>query len=140
MTRCKLCESLSVELLDNNDVAFHNDLSSLQESAQSGCDFCNLCWGRLELDWSRDQLDACLQGKKLSYDSSEPEGPPWVPQMWLRGQFFDRRSHSESRIWLSCGRLDEENVGQGASTSLSLFAAPGKFCQTTGCAFGVFHA
>ncbi|ROV87921.1 hypothetical protein VSDG_09481 [Cytospora chrysosperma] len=51
--------------------------------------------------------------------------------MWLRGYFYysrkspHRRVREESRIWLSCGRLYEDNVGQGVATSLNLFAALG---------------
>lgn len=130
MTRCTLCEGLNVELLDDNDMEFHKDISSLKESAESGCDFCNLCWGRIQSDWPKRVLDACLQGKAPPVDPSGPQPPPWVPQMWLRGYIYYRKSHlrrvrGESRIWLSCGRLYEDNVGQGLALSLSLFAAPG---------------
>lgn len=129
MTRCELCCSLSVELLDDNDVAFHDDISSLKRSAESGCDFCTLCWARIQSDWPRARVDACLQGKSPSDDLKDQ---CWVPQMWLRGYFYDRRRYvrpedsTESQVRLSCGKEGEENLKMGTYTNLSIFAAPGK--------------
>lgn len=125
MTRCELCKSLTAEILDNDDVPFHDSLSSLKRSAQSGCDFCNLCWGRIKSDWHPDRVDVCLQGLPLS---QHPEDQHWVQQMWLRGYFYLNAPDSVrgSDLWLSCGQLGVENVNKGLATHLSLFATPGR--------------
>ena len=143
MGRCKLCERISVELLDDNDVEFHKDIASLKRSVDSGCDFCTLCWTRFEDDCSKKILDACLQGKPPSDDVADGG---WVPQMYLRGEFPDMRFADRptswdvtSKIWVSCGRFMEENVGLGMYVHLRLFAAPGKSRQASGCGQASFH-
>ena len=116
---CEVCKLLTIEKLDNRDFLFHASLEELKRCAdQTRCPFCTLSWKRIQQDWTKSVIEACLKGESPREDGSDD----WEPQLYLRGQLLnltDRHTAHESCIWLSCGSL---GMNYGLSTQLNIFA------------------
>lgn len=130
MAYCDACFKLTLSELWDNDVFFHPNLRSLQQSSDSGCPFCRICFESIndKAGWNRDHINALLEDRAPEGYSGEV----WHPSLWLRGEFYSSLPPGDfegSCVWLTCGKapsysqLEGSNVGGlGLSTRLSLFA------------------
>ncbi|KAF0331752.1 heterokaryon incompatibility protein [Colletotrichum asianum] len=128
MPYCDFCAKLTVEHLVYQDIKFHHDLKSLKESAETGCDFCGLCWVNIEAKCMPQYLTELLNGER---PSSLDGDQPWYPSIWLHGQIVPLASDSADGVWITCGRsrtsvdlgLSETNPpGSPLSIKLSSYA------------------
>lgn len=124
---CAICRSLTIDLLNENDILFHPNLESLKLSAEGTCQFCLLCWTLVQDRWGAQVVSSCLEGKH-----PVREGAHWEPSIWLRGQFHHGRltdHQAGARIWISCGRMPSypgdpgTNYPDSISSHLAVFAS-----------------
>lgn len=122
MPYCNICMSLTIDVLDDNDVPFHANLGALKLSAEQGCKLCRLFWTRILEDWSPKTVSSCLRG-----DNPNGTGGHWEASIWLRGEFsrgstLMGRTGSETgaSIWVSCGKMPSVHGEPGSNGGLGL--------------------
>ena len=127
MPYCGICSSLTIDLLNDNDILFHPDLESLKKSAEGGCQLCLLFWTLVQDQWGAQVVNSCLKN-----EHPVREGAHWEPTIWLRGQFHHGRLTDRqvgARIWISSGRMPSYPGEQGTnypdtiSAHLAVFAS-----------------
>ncbi|KAF4492955.1 hypothetical protein CGGC5_v002651 [Colletotrichum fructicola Nara gc5] len=133
MTYCDFCSELTVDSLLYQDVRFHDNVKSLKESAEAGCDFCGLCWASIKAQCMPRHLTELLNGEIPSSLDDLQEDQPWYPSIWLHGQIVPIASDSANGVWITCGRsrasvlnLPETNPpGSPLQVKLSSYAVAG---------------
>ncbi|KAG5797013.1 hypothetical protein H9Q69_003976 [Fusarium xylarioides] len=113
MPRCVFCRTFTIDQ-DRYYLEFHPNLASLKQSAEDGCDFCQLCWTGFQREWAPSEVESVLKGEV-------PEGvTKFEPGIWIYVHFTDYSpTLTQPRIIVSCGRYNPITSVKESSHGLS---------------------